>query len=247
MDLYQRARSLTFQRYPGGLPIRCEHGRRWGLEMWGERCDCDKVDAAAVAPCDLCGKTDCKRAAASARALGSNDTDLLYAACMAGVECSKRASLRQYIAGPCKHCGRHDCQNSSTAAAARALTAEQRRADPELADRVDRARRLAGATCRRHVEAARSATLDQVVGETVAEVRAALDLPAMLAWLAGDARIADGIGRALAQVDKLDAAATRYHADHASLIAETPADVPIQLPAMPMRPDPVATIPDRLT
>lgn len=195
MDLYQRARDLKFQRYPGGLPVRCEHGRRWGLEMWGERCDCDRVDAVA----------------------------------------------------PCKHCGRHDCQNSSTAAAARALTAEQRRADPELADRVDRARRLAGATCRRHVEASRSATLDQVVGETVAEVRAALMLPLTLAWLAGDARIADGIGRALAQVDKLDASTKRYHADHANLIAETPADVPIQLPAMPMLPDPAAAMSDALT
>jgi hypothetical protein len=138
-------------------------------------------------------------------------------------------------------------KNSSTAAAARALTAEQRRADPELADRVDRSRRLAIATCLRHVEAARSATLDQVVGETIAEIRNALMLPLTLARRAGDDRSVGGIVRALDQIGKLDAATTRYHTDHANLIAETPADVPIQLPAMPMRPDPCAAIPDALT
>lgn len=184
---------LREQRQPAALPVRCEHGRRWGLEMCSERCDCDKVDAPAVAPC--------------------------------------------------KHCGRHDCQNSATAATARSLTAEQRRADPELADRVDRDRRLAGADCRRHAEAARSATLDQVVGETIAEVRNALMLP--LACSSG--AIADEIARALAQIAKLDAAATRYHVDHANLVARTPADVPIEIPATPMRPDPVASMPDALT
>lgn len=237
---------LSEQRQPAALPVRCEHGRRWGMEMWDKRCDCAQVDAAAVAPCDLCGKTDCKRAAASARALGSNDTGLLYAACRAGVECSKRASLRQYIAGPCKRCGRHDCQVSSTAAVAGAMTTEQRHADPEIAVKVDRAWRVAIATCLRHVEAARSATLDRVAGETIAEIRNALMLPLTLAQRAGDERSVEGIVRALDQIGKLDAA-TRYHADRANLIAETPADVPIQLPAMPMRPDPVAAMPDKLT
>lgn len=186
---------LSEQRKPAALPVRCEHGRRWGMEFAGHNCDCAKGVAVA----------------------------------------------------PCKHCGRHDCKNSSTAAAARALTAEQRRADPELADRVDRARRLAGATCRRHVEAARSATLDRVAGETIAEIRNALMLPLTLAQRAGDDRSVGGIVRALDQIGKLDAATTHYHADRANLIAETPADVPIQLPAMPMRPDPVAAMPDKLT